>query len=192
MGLDLRLPRHRPPPINGTEAQSSRRLPQHLIGGAIGSTGNMVSNLFGAGPFRWLCGLLLSWTFPNISGGRGCVAQAEASTRAALATYDGTVPKALQEPRPRSTLMPAPCAQSAAGATGMERTGTGGSEHQPRAVPGSSSGFLTILDTERTLAEKLKPIWRRRMLMFLPRKSIFSGYRRYPAKQHCKLISGRR
>jgi len=66
----------------------------------------MVSNLFGAGPLRWLCGLLLSWTFPNISGGRARVAQAEASTRAALATYDGTVPKALQEPRPRSTLMP--------------------------------------------------------------------------------------
>jgi len=106
VGLDLRLPRHRPPPINDTEAQSSRRLPQHLIGGSIGSTGNMVSNLFGAGPLRWLCGLLLSWTFPNISGGRARVAQAEASTRAALATYDGTVPKALQETRPRSTLMP--------------------------------------------------------------------------------------
>ncbi|MCE7797192.1 TolC family protein [Sphingobium sufflavum] len=71
--------------------------PKISLGASVGSTSNGLSDLFGAGPLRWLAGPLLSWAFPNIESGRARIAQAQATTRAALATFDGTVLTALQE-----------------------------------------------------------------------------------------------
>jgi NodT family efflux transporter outer membrane factor (OMF) lipoprotein len=71
--------------------------PSISLGGSIGSTGPNLGDMFGAGPLRWLVGPLVSWAFPNLSGGRARVAQAQASTKAALATFDGTVLGALRE-----------------------------------------------------------------------------------------------
>jgi len=71
--------------------------PRITLGGSIGSTGNSLGDMFGAGPLRWLVGPLLSWAFPNMEANRARIAQAEASTKAALAGFDGTVLRALQE-----------------------------------------------------------------------------------------------
>ncbi|GAA4763535.1 efflux transporter outer membrane subunit [Stakelama sediminis] len=71
--------------------------PTISLGGSVGSTGNVLSNIFGAGPLRWLLGPLISWSFPNQSAARAKIAAAKADTQEALATFDGTVLTALQE-----------------------------------------------------------------------------------------------
>jgi outer membrane protein TolC len=126
--------------------------PNISLGGSIGSTGNTLSNLFGAGPLSWLAGPLLSWTFPNISGGRARVAQAEASTRAALATFDGTVLKALQETETALSAYAHVLDQRQAlqEANAQARVAANISRAQLRE---GRVDFLTVLDAERTLAE---------------------------------------
>jgi len=71
--------------------------PRITLGGSIGSTGPDIGDAFGAAPLRWLLGPLISWTFPNQAGGRARINEAKADSKAALATFDGTVLTALQE-----------------------------------------------------------------------------------------------
>jgi NodT family efflux transporter outer membrane factor (OMF) lipoprotein len=71
--------------------------PHISLGGSIGSTGNSLGDIFGAGPLRWLLGPLISWSFPNQSAARAKIAGARADTQAALARFDGTVLTALRE-----------------------------------------------------------------------------------------------
>lgn len=70
--------------------------PRITLGGSFGSSGGGLANLFGAGPLTWLLGPLLSWTV-NREPARARIAAAEADTQAALATFDGTVLRALEE-----------------------------------------------------------------------------------------------
>ncbi|MFT3967818.1 MAG: efflux transporter outer membrane subunit, partial [Sphingobium sp.] len=125
--------------------------PRISLGGSIGSTGNDVSSLFGSGPLRWVVGPLLSWAFPNIEGGRARIAQAEASTRAALATFDGTVLKALQETETALSAYAHGLEQRQAlrDATEQARVAANISRAQLRE---GRVDFLTVLDAERTLA----------------------------------------
>ncbi|RYY27135.1 MAG: TolC family protein [Sphingomonadales bacterium] len=71
--------------------------PSINIGGSIGSTANSPEGLFKSSGFRFGIGPLISWTFPNIGAARARIAQAEAQSEAALATFDGTWLRALQE-----------------------------------------------------------------------------------------------
>lgn len=71
--------------------------PRITLGGAIGSTGTGLGSLFGAGPLSWLLGPLISWSLTGHERARAQVAGAEADTQASLATFDGTVLKALEE-----------------------------------------------------------------------------------------------
>ena len=125
--------------------------PRITLGGSIGSTGNTVSDLFGAGPLRWVVGPLLNWAFPNMEAGRARVAQSEASTRAALATFDGAVLKALQE---TETALSAYAhtlerRQALQAAVKQARIAARISRAQLREGRADS---LTVLDAERTLA----------------------------------------
>jgi NodT family efflux transporter outer membrane factor (OMF) lipoprotein len=70
--------------------------PHIALGGSIGSSGAGLGNMFGANPFTWLVGPLINWTL-NRSAARARVAEANADTQAALATFDGTVLQALEE-----------------------------------------------------------------------------------------------
>lgn len=71
--------------------------PKISLGGSVGATGSSLADLFTGGPFRWLLGSLIDWSFPNQLAGRARIVQAEASTAAALANFDGVVLNALQE-----------------------------------------------------------------------------------------------
>ena len=71
--------------------------PRISLGGSVGSTSTGIGDLFGAGPLRWLLGPLISWTFPNQERNRARIAAAEADSQVALATFDGTVLRALEE-----------------------------------------------------------------------------------------------
>lgn len=71
--------------------------PRITFGASIGSTGPDIGDVFGGGPLRWLLGSLLNWSFTDHARARAQVAGAEADSRAALAEFDGTVLRALQE-----------------------------------------------------------------------------------------------
>lgn len=71
--------------------------PQISLGGSIGSTGTGLASLFAGGPLHWLLGGLLSWNFPNQEAIRARIAGARAEDAAALARFDGTVLRALEE-----------------------------------------------------------------------------------------------
>jgi NodT family efflux transporter outer membrane factor (OMF) lipoprotein len=71
--------------------------PRISFGASIGSTGPSLADLFGGGPLRWLLGPLLNWSFPNQEANRARIDQAEASAAGALAEFDGTILRALQE-----------------------------------------------------------------------------------------------
>ena len=62
------------------------------IGSAAGSFGNLLSN-----PIRFLLGPLISWSFTDHARARARVAGAEAGAQEALADFDGTVLRSLQE-----------------------------------------------------------------------------------------------
>jgi NodT family efflux transporter outer membrane factor (OMF) lipoprotein len=71
--------------------------PRISLGGSVGSTGNDIGSIFGAGPLRWLLGGLISWNFPNQEAARARIAGAEAQGKESLAVFDGAVLNALEE-----------------------------------------------------------------------------------------------
>ena len=71
--------------------------PRITLGGEIGQTSGGLGDLFGGGPLRWLLGPLINWTFGNQEAARSRIAGTEADTQAALAEFDGTVLRALEE-----------------------------------------------------------------------------------------------
>ncbi|RYY45620.1 MAG: TolC family protein, partial [Sphingomonadales bacterium] len=70
--------------------------PRITLGGSAGSTGSGFGDIFGGGPLRWLVGGLLNWTV-NRGEARARVEAAEADSKGALATFDGTVLRAIEE-----------------------------------------------------------------------------------------------
>ena len=70
--------------------------PQVTLGGSIGSSANSIANIF-SNPIGFLLGPLISWSFSDHARARARVAGAEASTQEALAEFDGTVLRSLQE-----------------------------------------------------------------------------------------------
>lgn len=71
--------------------------PRITLGGSIGQTSGGLGDLFGGGPLRWLLGPLINWNFLNQEPARARIAGAEADTQASLATFDGTILRALEE-----------------------------------------------------------------------------------------------
>ncbi|RYY27410.1 MAG: TolC family protein [Sphingomonadales bacterium] len=70
--------------------------PRIILGGSAGSTGAGFDDIFGGGPLRWLVGGLLNWTV-NRGEARARVQGAEADSQGALASFDGTVLRAIEE-----------------------------------------------------------------------------------------------
>jgi NodT family efflux transporter outer membrane factor (OMF) lipoprotein len=71
--------------------------PTISLGGSVGSTAGSPGGLVSGDGFRFSLGGLISWTFPNVAVARSRIAQAEASAEGALATFDGTWLRALEE-----------------------------------------------------------------------------------------------
>lgn len=71
--------------------------PRITLGGSIGTTALGNTAVFGGGPLRWLLGPLISWAFPNQEAIRARIGGAKADAKADLATFDGTVLRALEE-----------------------------------------------------------------------------------------------
>lgn len=70
--------------------------PRISLGASIGSTAGSFGNLL-SNPIGFLLGPLISWSFTDHTRARARVAGAEAETQEALAEFDGTVLRSLQE-----------------------------------------------------------------------------------------------
>jgi outer membrane protein TolC len=70
--------------------------PRIRLGGSVGSTAASFGDILSGGALRWLLGPLLSWNV-NQGPARARIAGAEADTQAALATFDGTILRAVEE-----------------------------------------------------------------------------------------------
>ena len=125
--------------------------PRITLGGSIGTTAIGGGDILGGGPFRWLLGPLINWAFPNQEANRARIAAAKADASASLATFDGTVLRALEETETalsvyahaldrRDTLKAARDSADSAARISLARQREGRID------------FLTVLDAQRTLA----------------------------------------
>jgi multidrug efflux system outer membrane protein len=125
--------------------------PKITLGGSVGSTGPSLGDMFGGGPLRWLLGPLLSWNFPNQEAGRARIAQADATARAALATFDGTVLTALQETETALSVYQHAIERREALRAAVTEARTASTITTAQLREGRAD-FLAVLDAERTLA----------------------------------------
>ncbi|MXO64162.1 efflux transporter outer membrane subunit [Altererythrobacter endophyticus] len=71
--------------------------PSVSLGASAGTTSRTIDGLVSDSAFRFSVGPLISWSFPNTDVARARIDQASASAKAALARFDGTVLRALEE-----------------------------------------------------------------------------------------------
>ncbi|MBB4643021.1 efflux transporter outer membrane subunit [Rhizorhapis suberifaciens] len=125
--------------------------PRITLGGSIGSTGPSIGDMFGGGPLRWLLGSLLSWSFPNQEANRARIAAAEATTQAALARFDGTVLRALEETETALSRYAHELDRRQALTSARDEARTAATISRAQLREGRAD-FLVVLDAERTLA----------------------------------------
>lgn len=126
--------------------------PRITLGGSFGSTGPSIGDMFGAGPLRWLAGSLLSWAFPNQEAARSRIAAANASTQAALANFDGTVLRALEETETALSRYAHELDRQQALASARDEAKRASTISRAQLREGRVD-FLVVLDAERTLAD---------------------------------------
>ncbi|WP_132387058.1 efflux transporter outer membrane subunit [Novosphingobium sp. PhB165] len=125
--------------------------PKITLGGSIGTTALGATDIFGGGPLRWLVGPMISWAFPNQEAIRSRIGGARADAKADLATFDGTVLRALEETETalsayRNALLRKD--RLAAARDAAQRAADVGMARQSRG----QIDALDVLDAQRTLA----------------------------------------
>jgi NodT family efflux transporter outer membrane factor (OMF) lipoprotein len=126
--------------------------PSVSLGGSIGSTANSLGGLTSSSGFRFSLGPLISWTFPNTSVARARIAQAQASTEAALATFDGTWLVALRDTETALTNYVALGQRVEILHRGRDQSAEAARIARLRYRAGAES-FQIVLDSERDLAQ---------------------------------------
>lgn len=126
--------------------------PRITLGGSIGSTGPNIADAFGAGPLRWLVGPLISWAFPNQAATRARINEAKAESKAALATFDGTVLNALEETETALTIYARSLERRQALQSAHDAAQQAATIARAQQREGAIDG-LQLLDTERTFSE---------------------------------------
>lgn len=108
--------------------------------------------LFGEpGTFSWSVGPLISWTLPNTGAAQARIAQAEASTKVALARFDATVLNALRETESALVTYARQLDRDAALRAAREQGAQAAAQARQLFRLGKTD-YLTVLDAERTLA----------------------------------------
>lgn len=125
--------------------------PSVSIGASGGTTSRRVGGLFSDSALRFNTGPLISWTFPNRSVARARIAEADASTRGALATFDGKVLGALREAESALTIYVRDLDENSRLREARDQSRTAAGLQRKLARGGTVSG-LEALDVERTLA----------------------------------------
>lgn len=125
--------------------------PHITLGGSGGVTGLSLDNLFTGGPVRWLAGPLLNWSL-NQSAARARIAGAQAETRGALASFDGSVLAALEETETALSTYARELDRRAQLQSARDNAETAARITRARQREGTID-FLEVLDAERTFAD---------------------------------------
>jgi NodT family efflux transporter outer membrane factor (OMF) lipoprotein len=125
--------------------------PTVTLGGSIGSSATSVSGLGSGDSFRFSLGPLISWEFTNLFVGRARIAQAEAVEQRALANFDGTWLKALQETESALTRYARELDRREALRRGRAQSAEAARIARLRFDSGRES-FQVVLDAERSQA----------------------------------------
>ena len=124
--------------------------PQISLGLSAGSSGSLSG--FGEGnTLRYSLGPLISWSLPATGTARMHIAQAEATTAASLARFDGVVLNALRETETALTTYARELDRNAALKAARDQSALA-SQQAARLYQFGRTDFLTTLDAERTLA----------------------------------------
>jgi len=125
--------------------------PTVTLGGSIGTSATSLSGLGSSDSFRFSVGPLISFSFTNLAVGRARVAQAEASAEAALANFEGSWLRALEETESALTRY----ARELDRREALRRARIQGAEAARIARLRYQAGrdpFQVVLDAERSLA----------------------------------------
>ncbi|MFN3557935.1 MAG: efflux transporter outer membrane subunit [Brevundimonas sp.] len=125
--------------------------PRITLGGSAGATALDASGLGDSENFRFSVGPLISWSFPNVFAARARIEQASAGSDQALATFDQTVLVALQETETALANYANELDRRAALQSARDQAANAARLSRLRFDAGADS-FLTVLDSERTLA----------------------------------------
>ncbi|KTE24773.1 MULTISPECIES: efflux transporter outer membrane subunit [unclassified Sphingopyxis] len=126
--------------------------PKVTLGASVGQTSSGLGDLFGGGPLRWLLGPLINWNFLNQEGARARIAGAEADTQVSLATFDGTVLRALEETETALSSYAHQLDRRTALQAARDQAETAVKITRAQQREGAIDG-LVALDAERTFAE---------------------------------------
>lgn len=126
--------------------------PKVTLGASVGQTSSGLGDLFGGGPLRWLLGPLINWNFLNQEGARARIAGAQADTQASLATFDGTVLRALEETETALSSYAHQLDRRTALQAARDQAETAVKITRAQQREGAIDG-LVALDAERTFAE---------------------------------------
>ena len=124
--------------------------PRITLGLSVGSEG-LGNDFLGKDTFSYSVGPLISWTVPNTGVVRARIAQANASTEAALARFDGTVLTALRETETALDAYARELDRHAALQSARDDSATVADQAR-RLYQSGRTGYLDALDAERGLA----------------------------------------
>jgi outer membrane protein TolC len=125
--------------------------PTIRLGGSVGSSAGSIGNLF-SNPVSFLLGPLISWAFTDHVRARARIAGAEAGTQEALAQFDGTVLRSLQETETALSAYSHALQQREALKAARDQAETAARITRAQQREGQVDS-LALLDAERTFAE---------------------------------------
>ncbi len=125
--------------------------PSVSLGGSIGSTAASISGLGRSNAPRFSIGPLIQWSFPNILAAQARIAQARAANEAALAEFDGTWLRALQETETALAAYAGDLDRRQALSDARDQSARASQLAHARFQAGYVS-FIDVLDADRTLA----------------------------------------
>jgi NodT family efflux transporter outer membrane factor (OMF) lipoprotein len=126
--------------------------PRVTLGGSAGSSATSLGGLGSSESFRFSLGPLISWEFTNLFVGRARIAQAEATASGALANFEGTWLKALEETESALTRYARELDRREGLRRGRDHAAEAARIARLRYRHGRDS-FQIVLDAERSLAE---------------------------------------
>ena len=126
--------------------------PDIRIGGSVGSTSTSIGDLGSGSALRFGIGPLISWSLGNVTLARARIAQAEADAQAALATFDGTWLRALEETESALTRYAGEQERVATLSRARDQSGEAARIARLRYEAGREN-FQIVLEAERSLAQ---------------------------------------